>query len=479
MFKFNYLKKNYFLSPLKLLSLIGVLLLVASCNSTEENNTTYFGGKIKNPRGKYVYILKEDKILDSIILNSNNKFTFQLDSIELGLYTFKHGPEFQYLYLEPKDSLLIYLDTWDFDESLVFSGKGSAKNNFLINLFVDQERIEKEFYTYYDLDENEFSKKIDSAIVIFSNQYNDLVESEESEPSPFFDNLANIAFKYPLYLKMEKYQFYHKNSAGLYDYPKVNQDFFNFRKNIDLNNDSLLGFWPYSMYLEGYFKNVAYQKELSDSTENNFSLNYMKAVNENINNKEIKNKYLSNGFWASLSKDYCSKGERKKIDDYYFSNCTDEKFKLESKLALEQLYFLNKGDQMPDLDLTDVNGGTIKLLNIVENKNSVIYFWPSENGSSEIIVEKLHILKEKYPHVNFVGIDRNKTNEQWESFIIKNKLQKNNQYQFNESSEHYFMFKGGWARTLVIDSNGGIINPFLFFNKGYEIEKNLKKTNKY
>jgi len=479
MYKFNYLKKNYFLSSIKILSLFGVLLLMVACNSTVENNITYFGGKIKNPRGKYVYLLKGDKTLDSTILNSNNKFIFQIDSIQLGLYTFKHGPEFQYLYLEPKDSLLLYLDTWGFDESLVFSGKGSAKNNFLINLFVEQEKNEKIFYDYYNLDENEFSEKIDSTIDVYTNQYNDLILSEEKKPSPFFDNLANIAYKYPLYLKKERYQFYHKNSNGLYDYPKVNPDFFQFRKSIDLNDESLLGFWPYSMYLEGYLKNIAYHKELIDSTENNFALNYMKAVNEKIDNKKIKNMYLSNGFWASLSQDYCSKDERKKIDNYYFNNCSDEKLKSESKLALEQLYLLNKGDQMPDIVLTDTQGSKVKLLNIVENKNSVIYFWPNENGYSEMILEKLPKLKEKYPNVNFVGIDRNKTNKQWESFLVKNKLQKNNQYKINEKSEHYLMFKGGWARTLVIDSNGGIINPFLFFNKGYEIEKHLKKTNKY
>ena len=50
-----------------------------------------------------------------------------------GLYTFKHGVEFQYIFLQPNDSLLLRLNTWDFDESLVFSGKGAEKNNLLIN----------------------------------------------------------------------------------------------------------------------------------------------------------------------------------------------------------------------------------------------------------------------------------------------------------------------------------------------------------
>ena len=92
---------------------------------------------------KAAHIVK--KVLDSARLDSHNKFSFTLDSLKLGLYTFKHGAEFQYLYLEPKDSLLMYLNTWDFDESLIFSGKGSAKNNFLIKLYLDQERLRKVF----------------------------------------------------------------------------------------------------------------------------------------------------------------------------------------------------------------------------------------------------------------------------------------------------------------------------------------------
>ena len=45
----------------------------------------------------------------------------------------------------PTDSVLMYLNTWDFDESLIFSGKGGSKNNFLINLYLQQEKNEKNF----------------------------------------------------------------------------------------------------------------------------------------------------------------------------------------------------------------------------------------------------------------------------------------------------------------------------------------------
>jgi len=48
-----------------------------------------------------------------------------------------------------------------------------------------------------------------------------------------------------------------------------------------------------------------------------------------------------------------------------------------------------------------------------------------------------------------------------------------------KSSEKYTWFEGDMARTIIVDSNGHIQSPYLFFNDMY-FEKYLKnlKTNK-
>jgi len=127
----EYLRKNY-LFIFQFFILTAFLPTVIGCKKAVENPRTYFGGKITNPKGTYVYLLKKEQVLDSAKINPSNKFLFQLDSLSTGLYTFKHGPEFQYIFLEPKDSLMLYLNAWNFDESIIFSGKGAGKNNFLI-----------------------------------------------------------------------------------------------------------------------------------------------------------------------------------------------------------------------------------------------------------------------------------------------------------------------------------------------------------
>ena len=107
----------------------------ASCNSTSKNTATYFGGKIINPKSNFIVLYSMDKVIDTLYLGKDNKFLGKLDNANEGLYYFKHGNEKQYIYIEPKDSLMLRLNTWDFDESIVFAGKGAERNNILIDCF--------------------------------------------------------------------------------------------------------------------------------------------------------------------------------------------------------------------------------------------------------------------------------------------------------------------------------------------------------
>ena len=138
------------------------VFLTFGCKNTNENAMTYFGGQIINPKTNYVLFLKDEKVLDTLLLDENNRFLTEMPSLKEGLYRFKHGTEFQYIYLEPADSILVRLNTWDFDQSLVFSGKGSAKNEFLINLYLQNEAEERMMYQNFDLKEKDFQAKIDS-----------------------------------------------------------------------------------------------------------------------------------------------------------------------------------------------------------------------------------------------------------------------------------------------------------------------------
>ena len=68
-----------------------------------------------------------DKAIDTLFLDENNRFHHIIENLNSGLHSFYHAGEEQFMVLEANDSVMLRLNTLDFDESLVFSGKGAKK----------------------------------------------------------------------------------------------------------------------------------------------------------------------------------------------------------------------------------------------------------------------------------------------------------------------------------------------------------------
>jgi len=124
--------------------IIGLSVLACKNDSNNVGEYAFFGGEIINPNNDFVIISKSDRVLDTVKLDSHNRFTYKINDLQSGFYTFRHGSEIQMVLLEPNDSIMFRLNTLDFDESLVYSGNGSKKNNYLINEFLQNEIIEKQ-----------------------------------------------------------------------------------------------------------------------------------------------------------------------------------------------------------------------------------------------------------------------------------------------------------------------------------------------
>ncbi len=68
--------------------LLGLTLLsISACSEKSgESATIYFGGEIVNPTSDYVVLYRNDAYVDSVKLDDNNRFAFNLKDIEEGLY---------------------------------------------------------------------------------------------------------------------------------------------------------------------------------------------------------------------------------------------------------------------------------------------------------------------------------------------------------------------------------------------------------
>lgn len=463
MSKSHYLKKNYFSQPFTLFVLLVFVFSFSGCNDSEETAYTYFGGKIKNPKDKYVYLNKGKKILDSARIDNHNKFSFKLDSLKLGLYTFKHGAEFQYIYLEPKDSLLLYLNTWDFDESLIFSGKGSAKNNYLINLYLEQELTEKNFKQNYKLDEAAFTKVIDEGIKKQLEAYNEFLSTEEEKPSKFFNKLVMTGIYVPFYFYKERYAYNHKKIMGLDTTPELSSDFYAYRDHVELNDEGLIDYGWNLAFINNFLYNLAYDEKMKDPENRIFELEFMKIVEDRINVDELKNSLLAKGVWGSLSNKHLTKEENEKVYTYFFEHCTDDSYKSELKKSIEQKEKLSCGEDLPKLTAYNIDHNEVEINSLIKNSNAVIYFWPSDLGRMELLNEKLQYLEKHHPEVVFIGIERNKSDEEWKKFLTTKKLPKEHQFKMAKNSETYSWYEGDMERTIIVNNQGKVENGYVFF----------------
>lgn len=244
------------LSMVRLLLVAPILFLFSCAGTSEKTSAVYFAGEIVNPTSTHVVLYKNDQVVDSAALNDKNHFAFNLDNISEGLYHFDHSPEVQYVYFKEGDSVLIRLNTVEFDESLVFSGSGGDINNFLIEMFLAFEDEEPLVYSYYKLSPEEFSDKMDSLRQMKLDVLNDLmIDSEFSEGAV---STAQAAIDYNTYLHKEIYPFYHKKKTGEETIHKLDGEFYGYRENIDLNNGNLVFFRPYYDFMKNYFGNLAY-----------------------------------------------------------------------------------------------------------------------------------------------------------------------------------------------------------------------------
>ena len=263
------------------LRILLILLLFFSCKS---DNTTVFSGKILNNTSDSISIYKDNNMIYESVVDFDGLFNITIDTITSGLYTFYHEPEFQYIIIDENDNLQIRLNTLDFDESLVYTGKGSSKNNFLMDVFLRSEN-----------DELYINSKLDLAFDIFKNLVDSLYNKQMNYYKLFKENnilsnsskeIINTAILYPYISKFHSYII--RNNIE----EEIQKDLFiNYQNEISYDLDALAYFKPYIdfLYLHIY-NNVKIKKEYENSLD--FNIQRLSYTDKIIKSKLVKSRVL-------------------------------------------------------------------------------------------------------------------------------------------------------------------------------------------
>ena len=263
------------------LRMLLILLLFLSCKS---DNTTVFSGKILNNTSDSISIYKDNNMIYESVIDADGLFNITIDTISSGLYTFYHEPEFQYIIIDENDNLQIRLNTLDFDESLVYTGKGSSKNNFLMDVFLRSENDELEINSQLDLAFDTFKILVDS---LYNKQMNSFkLFKENNILSNSNKEIINTAILYPYISKFHSYII--RNNID----DEIQKDLFiNYQNEISYDLDALAYFKPYIdfLYLHIY-NNVKIKKDYENSLD--FNIQRLLYTDKIIKSKLVKSRVL-------------------------------------------------------------------------------------------------------------------------------------------------------------------------------------------
>lgn len=445
--------------------LLPVFVLFSSCKNEFKGceYLAYFGGEIINPNNPYVLFCKDNEVIDTLKLDQNNRFFIQFDSLAPGLYSFKHEPEYQYVYFDKNDSIMVRVNSKDFDESTVFCGRGEEKNNFLMELYLKNERDKNNMFAYFDYNFEDFSKQIDADYSNATKFYN--TKKEEIKWNNEFDVFAKASLDFNYYSKKELYPIVHKIRTGEDVIEKLPARYYDYRNTIDFNNAALSSYAPYVSYLSYMLNNMGTINYHNHFSETDLALktniNKMRIADTLIKNKKVKNTILNNIAFTYLLEDQNMINNGKFLECYNAIS-TDKSQKNEITSICNAIQMLKNGNTLPEVALINTKGERVSS-KVYAKPNTIFFFWTNAAKSHlEAVHKKVLALRKKFPHYNYVAVNINDSQEDWKKTLSN--------YKFNEITElhsaDFEKLKNKWAinkihRTIILGNDGRIKNAFV------------------
>ena len=442
--------KNFFLCI--------VILFLNSCKEEVSDNSIFFGGQIINPTSNYLILHKNNTTIDCLLLDSKNRFKKSFNNLTPGIYKLEHIPEYQTIFLEPGDSLWVRANAAEFKQSIVFSGRGSSKNNFLMDMEINIENENNFLSSKYSLESNLFSKIIDSLVLQKKNQWK-LMDSI-NKLTQFAQKVTMASYVYPYGTRRERYALLRGTNWNT----SKDSVYFNYRQFLNLEETDLAFFDPYIDYALNFLNEKSldssnYYFQIKQKTF--FNIKRLQVLENKIKGRELKNN-LARAIAYDEILNFDNHSEHDNFLQYYFAVNSNTKFLGEVLNLHNDIKKMYTGSSLPEIPIQNSQLDTVSSNILFNNKSTVIYFWSQSqmNHYRETlrIIEEIKIDKPEY---RYVGISIQPFNQM--ALEVNEILKQNVDDQFA-----IINFKNAskkWIITLlnkaiVIDNNGKIINGF-------------------
>lgn len=435
-----------------------LMVCLCSCGSRSVPDQVFLAGQIINPSSKIISIYKNNKLLDTISLDEKNRFSITYDSLESGIYKFEHLPESQNILLEKGDSLWFRTNTTDFNSSLVFSGRGSAKNNFLMEIYLSLQKETGFLASQYAQNSTQFVNVIDS--LLEEKKDNWIRFDSLNKLTPKANVISQASYVYSYANRKERYALIRGKDQVI----QQDSTYFNFRKYLNYGERDLAFFDPYITYMLNFLNQEALLNDESFFKAKNttdFNIRRLAVLDNLVATEDLRNNLARSIAYEELINFKNFKNHDRFLQYYVTVNTSpDNVVEIMSLQASLQKMQINQ--PLPKIILEDTELNKISSSEALQGKPTVLYFWSqTQMNHYKKTQERVKRYQKEFPGYRYVGIciqPYNKLVQDYQKVMGINPL---NQYafvNFEDASKK-------WVLTLlnkgiVIDENGIILEGF-------------------
>ncbi len=429
-----------------------------SCDIEKRNKKIFFAGQIINPSSNYLLLYKNNATIDCLVLDSNNMFKRTFKNLEAGIYKIEHIPEYQTIFLEPEDSIWLRVNGTDFKKSVVFSGKGSSKNNFLIDMEINLEKENNFLSSKYSLESKYFSKIIDSLVIEKKNKW--ISMDSINNLTQFAQKVTMASYVYPYGTIRERYALLRGSNWS----SSKDSTYFNYRKFFNFEETDLAFFDPYIDYVLNFLN----EKSLDSSNyyfinkqKTEFNIKRLQILENNIFGRELKNN-LARAIAYDEILNYNNHSDHEDFLQYYFAINSNTIFLAEVLSLHNDIKKMNPGELLPKIQIQDSKLDTISSNKILNGKKTVFYFWSqSQMNHFRETIKIINRIKIEKPNYRYVGISIQPLNEITLKVIKILQQDINNQFaiiDFENASKKWIITY--LNKAIIVNADGKIVNGF-------------------
>ena len=436
---------------------LGLILIgFWGCEKTP-NTAVFLGGRLVNTTTTFVSVYFGNRVLDTFLLKNSTRFSRKYDSLPPGIYKMEHIPEFTSILLEPADSIWVRINAAAFHESLVFSGRGASKNNFLTDIRLRLELENNFLASQYATSPEEFKQTVDSLLKEKKQQW--IQMDSLNKLTPYAQKITQAAYVYAYAGIQERYAMLRGNQWDNLQ----NKRFSGYRKFLNYGENDLAFFDPYITYLMNYLTREALlpgENYLTARQDTDFNLRRLQVIQDKITGFRVRNNLARAVAYEELL-NFGNHNNHEKFLEYYFDINTSPSY-LEEIVALHQdINQMDAGKKLPEIILQNAE---LKLLssNQMWEKPTVLYFWSqTQMNHFKSTIERIKALEAQHPNYRFVGVSIQPLNPIALEVYKMMELDPKNQYglvDFGTASKKWVITL--LNKTIIINKKGQIQNGF-------------------